>query len=151
MNWGDRERNGDIYWFFKQCIAFRLAHPILRNGYFLRGEDYQKRGYPDISWHGSKVGKPNWAKNSHRLAFMLWGEYAKGSLFWDMPIYVAMNLHWEAHEFELPSLPKAMAWHCFANTGDPYRSIHEVWHEPRLENQVSFPMQSRSVLILVGK
>ena len=46
-------------------------HPVLRNGYFLRGEDYMNKGYPDIAWHGLKIGKPDWSSNSRVLAFLL--------------------------------------------------------------------------------
>lgn len=151
MDWNYKWINHDLFRFFQRCIAFRMAHPILRNGHFLRGEDYLMNGHLDISWHGTRIGKPNWAKNSHRIAFMLWGDYAKGGLFTDNHIYVAMNMHWEDNTFELPPLLDGQFWHVFVNTGDPENDSYPVWHEPRLENQKKFHMKSRSVIILVGR
>lgn len=151
MDWSKLEENGDIFRFFRNMIRFRMWHPVLRNGHFLRGEDYNEVGCADITWHGMKVGKPNWAKNSHTLAFMLCGAYAKGGLAQDNDIYVALNTHWKPHTFELPTPPSGGGWHLFANTGDPAHEIHEPGHEPWLENQQKIALEPRSVAILVAK
>jgi isoamylase len=151
MNWQLKEQNADLFEFFKECIEFRRRHPVLRNGYFLREEDYNERGCADLTWHGTKVGRPNWASNSHRLAFMLCGEYAKGGLATDDNIYVAMNLHWNEATFELPPLAEGLSWHVFVNTGDVQQQFHPAGQEPRLKNQSKILLGSRSVVILVGR
>ncbi len=151
FDWSLLDKNGDIYRFMRALIAFRRAHPLLRNGHFLRGEDYAERGCTDLSWHGIEVGKPDWSGASRTLAFMLCGQYAKGGLFTDDSIYVAMNMHWKRHLFRLPPLPEGQAWHVFANTGDPYGEIRPLGQEPRLENQARLPLMARSVAILVGR
>ncbi|MBZ0296880.1 MAG: glycogen debranching protein GlgX [Anaerolineae bacterium] len=151
MNWRFLESNGDIYHFFRACIAFRHRHPVLRNGYFLRGEDYQQKGYADITWHGMRLNRPAWNSNNYTLAFMLGGDYAKGGLARDNHIYVAMNTHWKRHTFELPRLTDGSAWHVFANTGDAAQPIHWPDWEPHLDNQRKIPLAPRSVVILVGK
>jgi isoamylase len=151
MNWQLKEQNAELFEFFKACIAFRLRHPVLRNGYFLREEDYNERGCADLTWHGMKVGKPNWASNSHRLAFMLCGDYAKGGLATDDHIYVAMNMHWKDAVFELPPLAEGMNWHVFVNTGDKQQTFYPVDQEPRLNDQSKILLGARSVVILVGR
>jgi isoamylase len=151
LDWRLLDKNRDLFEFAKGCSAFRRAHPVLRQGYFLRGEDYLKKGYKDISWHGLKVGKPDWSDKSHVLAFMLGGGYGKGGLFQDSHIYVAMNMHWEDQRFDLPAAPEDSRWHLFAYTGDDHRTIHPVWHEPPLDNQKHFTLKPYSVAILVGK
>ncbi|NLX08186.1 MAG: glycogen debranching protein GlgX [Chloroflexi bacterium] len=151
LNWRLLDQNRSILEFVRKFIAFRRAHPVLRNGYFLRHEDYNNVGCGDISWHGVRVNKPNWSAKSHRLAFMLCGEYAKGGLADDDHIYVAMNMHWQNRSYELPPLPEGQRWHLFAYTGDPHNTIYEPGHEPPLDNQASFSLKSRSVLVLVGK
>jgi glycogen operon protein len=67
-------------------------------------------------------------------------------------IYVAMNMHWEMHGFELPQLPEGMAWHIFANTGMPSpEDIFEPGKEPLIDNQHEVLLGPRSIIILVGR
>ena len=42
--------------FFKNCIAFRNAHPVLRGKTHFANQDYMGSGYADITWHGLKPG-----------------------------------------------------------------------------------------------
>jgi glycogen operon protein len=149
LNWNLLGSNPDLFHFFKACITFRRAHPVLRNGYFLRGEDYLKKGYSDFTWHGVRIGKPDWSETSRTLAFMLKGEYAKGGLYTDEDIYVALNMHWRSRFFALPPAPHGKAWHLFANTGD--HAVHWPGWEARLENQRILSLRSYSIAILVGK
>ena len=151
LDWGLREQNADLFSFFARMVEFRRRHTVLRNGHFLRGEDYHEVGCADITWHGMQVGKPNWKVNSRTLAFMLCGAYAKGGLAEDDDIYVAMNTDWKEHTFELPQPREGRAWHVFTNTGDPEHASHEPGQEPRLQNQGKIRLQGRSVAILVGK
>lgn len=154
ISWMDWTRHGeylDIFEFYKALVAFRKAHPVLRNGYFLRGEDYLNKGLPDITWHGMQPYKPNWSRESRLLAFMLNGDYAKGGLFQDDLIYVAFNMHWKDHTFHLPELPEGRAWHLFAYTADAHQAFHWPGTEPHLPDQHRFRMMTRSTLVLVGR
>jgi glycogen operon protein len=70
----------------------------------------------------------------------------------DDNIYVAMNMHWEAHEFELPTPPANHAWHVAVNTGAlPPHDIAATGEEPRLDNQNGILVGARSVVVCVGK
>ena len=152
LNWDLLKINADFFRFVKNCIAFRNAHPVLRNLYYFKNEDYMGSGYADITWHGVKVGNPDWADYSRTLAFMLCGKHAKRGKVKDNSIYVVMNMYWEKLSFELPQLPLAEKWHMFVNTGfNPPRDIWEPGTEPILENQNSIMVSDRSVVILVAK
>ncbi len=155
LNWFDwqrQETNADLLRFFQQCIAFRHAHPTLRNRQHFRNEDYMNSGYADISWHGVEAWNADWSYHSRTLAFMLCGEHAQGGLAQDDYIYVAMNMHWENHHFELPKLPPKRHWHVFVNTSMPEaEEFYPVGEEPRLTDQRHFLVGARSVIILVGK
>ncbi|PSB17015.1 glycogen debranching enzyme GlgX [filamentous cyanobacterium CCP2] len=155
LDWNLLETNADFFRFVKNCIAFRNAHPVLRNRIFFRNEDYMGSGYPDISWHGMKAWKPDWeddADETHTIAFMLCGKHAKGGTVRDDYVYVAMNMHWEAHGFELPKLPPGIRWHIFANTTmQPPDDIWDVGTEPELSEQSWMMVGERSIVILVGK
>jgi len=148
LDWRLFETNHDIFTFFKWCIAFRHAHPVLRSRDHFHYEDRVGSGYTDISWHGTRAWHPNWDHDAHTLAFMLDGEHAVMDDF----IYVAMNMHWEDHVFEVPGLPEGMRWHQFVNTGDHIpKKIYEPGSEPVLDDQYRLVMGSRSVAVLVGR
>ena len=150
LDWSLLEKNADLFKFFKNCIAFRKAHPVLRNPDHFQNRDYVGSGYPDISWHGTKAWYADWSTN-HTIAFLLCGKHAKQGLVEDNYIYVAMNMHWETQWFEIPGLPSERQWKIFANTGA--NSPEDSWEpgtEPLLENQNGLLLRDRSVVILVG-
>ncbi|MCB9161229.1 MAG: glycogen debranching protein GlgX [Caldilineaceae bacterium] len=152
LDWTLAERNADLFRFFKHMIAFRKEHPVLRNRWHLSSRDYVGSGYADITWHGVQAWDADWSGFSRILAFMLCGKHAHGGRVEDSYIYVAMNMHWEGHEFGLPALPEGLHWHVFANTGaETPDDIHAPGNEPRLADQDRIWIGDRSVLILVGK
>lgn len=150
LDWTLLERNTDIFNFAKHCIAFRKAHSVLRNRYHFQNRDYVGSGYADISWHGTQAWNADWSDSSKTLAFMLCGKHAKEGTVPDNYIYVAMNMHWEAHWFDIPGLRDGMQWHVFANTGDPQGSW-QPGTEPVLSEQHGILLGDRSAVILVGK
>lgn len=152
MDWTLLESNADLFRFFKNCIAFRKTHPVLRNRSHLRNQDYVGSGYADITWHGTRAWYADWSDESRTLAFMLCGKHARGGQVEDNYIYVALNMHWETQMFELPQPPQGLQWHVFANTGvTPPEDIWEPGGEPLLSDQDHFLMGPRSVVILVSK
>ncbi|MGB3405511.1 MAG: glycogen debranching protein GlgX [Microcoleaceae cyanobacterium] len=152
MNWDLLEQNTDLFRFFKHCIHFRKAHPVLRNQYHFQNRDYMGSGYADITWHGTQAWNADWSDSCRTLAFMLCGKHAKAGTVEDNSIYVAMNMHFSAQWFELPGLPTGTNWHVFANTGciSP-EDCFEPGTEPKLDNQSGLLLGDRSVVILVAK
>lgn len=152
MNWELLARNGDIFRFAKHLAGFRSAHPVLRNRWHLSNRDYVGSGYPDVSWHGTQAWQPDWSPSARLLAFMLCGKHARGGATPDDYVYVAMNMHWEPHEFELPALRDGRQWHVFANTAAA--APEDIWQpgqEVLLADQGRLPLGERAVAILVGK
>lgn len=152
LDWTLLEKNADVFKFFKHCIAFRKAHPVLRDKLHFQNRDYVGSGYADITWHGTHAWKADWSPDNLTIAFMLCGKHAKQGTVQDNYIYVAINMHWEVRWFEIPGLPPDLNWHIFANTGAV--SPEDSWEpgtEPKLENQSGLLVGSRSVVILVGK
>ena len=152
LNWDLLKTSSHLFRFVKNCIAFRKAHPVLRNSQHFQNGDYVGSGYADITWHGIQAWNADWSVGSRTLAFMLCGKHAKEGTVEDDYIYVAMNMHWEAHHFEIPSLPPGMQWQVFANTGcTPPEDIWEPGNELLLTNQSEILVGDRSVVILLGK
>jgi glycogen operon protein len=105
LDWNNLERYEDIYQFTLSLIYLRKHHPILRQSAEMRIMDYLSCGYPDLSYHGVAPWKPNLHKNSRHVGVMYCGRYADDNTF-----YLAVNMHWEAHTFLLPKLPKELHW-----------------------------------------
>ncbi|HOW43444.1 MAG TPA: glycogen debranching protein GlgX [Candidatus Omnitrophota bacterium] len=152
IDWSLLDKNKELFNFFKNMIAFRRAHPVLRNRGHFQNRDYMGSGFADITWHGQKAWNVDWSEESRCLAFMLCGMHAKGGTVDDNSVYVAMNMHWEMHGFEMPQLPDYMEWAVFANTDAA--PPHDIWvpgKEVGLASQKEFLVGPRSVVILVGR
>lgn len=152
LNWELKEKNADIWHFARHIIRFRRNHPVLRNRDHYRHTDYKGTGYPDISFHGVNAWYADWSYSSRILAIMLDGGHAKNGFVADDSIYIGINMYWEALSFELPSLPEDKKWYVSVNTDMPAPyDFHELGNEQILENQNSFIVGPRSVIILTGK
>jgi glycogen operon protein len=152
FDWSQLESEADMFTFVKHCISFRKQHRVLRNRFYFQQRDAINSGYPDISWHGAQAWKPDWSDNSRTLSFMLCGEHVPAGKEPDNYIYVAMNMHWENHTFQLPRLPKERQWHLFMDTSLPSgNEICEPGQERLLSDQNQVLSGARSVIILVGR
>jgi isoamylase len=152
LNWDSRPDNEEMFRFFQACIAFRKAHPILRRRHHFDQRDVVGSGYPDISWHGLEAWNPDWGYHARTIAFMLCGRHPAENGQTDDYVYVAMNMHWEGHRFELPQLPPRYKWLEFANTGQAApHDITTPGQERPLRGQRHLKLGPRAVAILVGR
>ena len=152
LDWDLLNKNKELFEFFRKMVNFRKVHPALRSRTHFQNKDYMGSGYADITWHGTKAWNADWSATSRTLAFMLCGKHAKEGKAKDCSIYVAMNMHWDMHGFELPKLLKGMLWYVAVNTDAPSpQDIWDVGEEKKLGNQGEFLVGPRSVVILTGK
>jgi glycogen operon protein len=141
LDWSLLEQNADLFRFCQQMIRFRAHHPVLKHSL------HPGPGAPEVTWHGVQPWRPDWSSCSRLLAFQRVAPVEQGL---DV-VYVAMNMHWERLDLELPPPPEGRAWHLFANTSQPSPGdIADVGREPRLENQGKVVLEGRSILILVA-
>jgi len=156
LNWHQLETNRDIYEFVKYMIAFRKAHPVFHLSVEPKNIDYLVCGHPDVSYHGVKTWCPEFENFRRQLGILYCGEYgrrADGTS--DDYFFVAYNMHWEPHEFDLPKLPKGMQWTLCINTDDadnngicPPESL-EAGQEPQEELR-QYMVPPRSILVFRG-
>src|SRR4029077_20028281 len=76
LDWTLIESHRDLHRFTTLLIAFRTAHPVLRHQDYLTGEPDGSLDRPDVTWHGVRVGKPDFGSQSRSLAMHLAGEHA---------------------------------------------------------------------------
>jgi glycogen operon protein len=153
LDWSLLKKNEDIFTFCKYCIQFRHQHPVLRGANHFQHRDMVGSGYPDISFHGTRAWQPDWSSYVLTMAFMLDGAHTVtyGHAPDDM-IYMAFNMHWDSHIFQLPQLPANKNWHVFINTSPGVENIiHPPGAEILIKPQDHIWVGGRSVVVLVGK
>lgn len=65
----------------------------------------------NLTWHGIKVGQPDWQKSSHSIALTV--EMPDESVI----VHLLANAYWEALDFELPQIGRAgISWRRWINT-----------------------------------
>ncbi|ADL06627.1 alpha-amylase family glycosyl hydrolase [Lacrimispora saccharolytica] len=152
LNWNLVRTNQDILDFVKAVIAFRKAHPVFHMPKEPRIMDYLACGFPDVSYHGVKAWCPEFDNFRRQLGIFYWGEYGKkpdGTH--DNNFFVAYNMHWEPHEFDLPNLPKKERWHVVFHTDKTVENgMYPEGKEPAAEGK-RFLVPSRSIVVFMGK
>jgi isoamylase len=97
----------------------------------------------NLTWHGVKVGQPDWSTFSHSIALTV-----------EMPdervtVHLIANAYWEALDFELPETGRAgISWRHWINTAldSPQDIVH--WEAaPRVPSS-TMRAEPRSVIVL---
>ena len=123
VDWGLLDREREDFHVVRRAIAFRRAHPALRQ--------------PAHPVDGVGVR----AEVDGRV-------FAVVLSLGDDHVYVAANAHWEGHDLDLPAPPDGAAWHLFADTS---ADVHEPGHEPPLADQTRIWAGPRSVVVLTAR
>jgi len=144
FDWRLVEKNRDLLRFWQRMIAFRSAHPALRQRQFFTGA-VNERGVADLSWHGTKLGSPDWGDPEARtLAMTLGGFYGEPD------IHVMMNMYWDPLDFELPAVP-GRSWLLAVDTAlAPPLDIADPGAETPIAGP-SYTLEGRSVVVLINR
>jgi glycogen operon protein len=146
LDWSLLDANRDLCRFAKALIAFRRAHPVLRQRDFLTGVARGPLRRPDVMWHGVRLGAPDWGSASRSLAMHLAGEHAREP---DCDVYLAANAWEEDLVFELPAPAPGAHWVQVVDTGAASpRDIAEPGAERKLADQARIPVRARSCVVL---
>lgn len=146
VDWGLLKVNASLVDFTRKMIAFRKRHPVLRQKEFLCTPSLESR---IVSWHGVKIGKPDWGFHSHSIALLLAGSALPER---DSDIYVAANAYWQPLTFEVPTAPSQKPWHVFLDTArlHPYDIVPEDMPGEFLQHKL-YKILPRSLIVLVTR
>jgi glycogen operon protein len=144
LNWEQLEAKRSLQRFFRLLIAFRKANELLRYDSFV-----VKNGYgPEISWHGTRLGQPDWSGASRCLAMHVSGSTPKGRA---SNMFLIANAAGEAGEFELPRLDR-QRWQRFIDTDRPGDdAITELENMQPVNESYRYRAGSRSVVVLIAE
>jgi glycogen operon protein len=144
MDWARDEKQLDLFRFFKNLIAFRRRHSVLRSEQF---ESNPNGRQLKVDWHGTRLFQPDFSLASRTLALHL---YWLGSPCAADHVFVIANSYWEDLAFELPRL-EGFLWTRFLDTAlDPPKEICIPGQEQAIGNQNTYVLGSRSVVVLVA-
>lgn len=150
LNWKWSKKGQELYEFTKALIAFRREHRILHMPQQFKMMDYGAVGRPDLSYHGSRAWYPDMDTYTRHVGVLYCGEYARyatGEA--DEDIYVAYNIHWEEHEFDLPRPSRKKVWKRVIHTS--CGELPYVAEEPEMmEDQKKLVVSPRSIVVLVS-
>jgi glycogen operon protein len=108
LDWSQMDTQSDLLCFLQRLVHFIQGLEVFRQEVRLHIADDSRE--PSISWHGVKLGQPDWREASHSLAFSLRHPQANEHL------HVIFNAYWSALEFELPLLAAGKIWHRVVDT-----------------------------------
>ncbi len=107
--WDLEHSNAELLRFFRNLIAFRKSHAILRLASYVGDQARREVG---TVWHGVELNEPDWSYESRLLG---WHMYEAPATKRGEQIYVIANAHWEAHSCALPGV-KWGQWRRFVDT-----------------------------------
>lgn len=144
FDWSDIARHADIHHFVKQLVTFRSRRmlPLERLGITLN----ELIAHHRVEWHGVALGEPDWSDASHSLAATF--HYDADHL----AVHLMINAYWEPLTFALPPLddrysPWRRCVDTFRSTPDDIRN----WDDAEAVCEATFPVQARSIVVLVTK
>lgn len=148
ISWFDWDRlssQKDFFRFVQQLIAFIQNLQIFRHDELLKVSVPDKNNLePTITWHGIKLGQPDWSEDSHSLAFTLsYRQYGER-------LHIILNSFWEPLSFELPPL-SGQYWQRIVDTAlAAPEDFCPPAHAPKVE-QPFYRVEARSSIILMAE
>ena len=143
FDWQQSEQQSDLRHFLQGLVQLTQTLKIFRQETMLSvAPDAQA---PHITWHGVRLGQPDWSPHSHSLAFSLkhpdCGEH----------LYAMLNAYWEPLTFELPPLVGSPCWHRLVDTARPApEDFYPLATAPPVRSEI-YPAAARSLVLLIAR
>ena len=144
FDWRLIERHADLHRFVSLLNARRLLRDVEHEHQRISLNQLIRRA--DKTWHGVRVGQPDWASESHSLAFEAVIEPEQ------LRVYIFLNAYWEPLDFELPLVGShASSWRRWIDTSfDSPLDICPWDDAPVLSGRI-YRAAARSVVVLFEK
>ena len=128
FDWKLVNKNKDFLNFFAAMLKFR--------------REYFESEKLRLSIHGMQVWRPDFEYYNRQMGIFVEGE---------RDVYIVLNMHWEKHDFFLPTTKRGSAWHLLMDTNNTNNPVKEETLTQRLENQRAITVLGRSCIVLIEK
>ena len=156
FDWRLVDQNGDLLRFTRGLIHFIQARQVFSIENTLAVIPYQPIGQPGskprhrtrlpyITWHGVRLGEPDWHGDSHTLAFTL--AYPA----YEECLHVMFNTYWQPLRFELPPGEGGEVWHRIVDTALESPQDFSDLEKATAIDEPSYRVQARSSVILMSQ
>ena len=141
FDWELVKKNADLLNFVKGLISFTRTKKIFKiEDLLATPEDIDE---PHITWHGTRLNKPDWSENSRSLAFTLFHPEANET------IHVVVNAYWKDLKFQLPQLKKN-SWYKIVDTSASAPGDFFKVGEGEMIDGKTIVIKDRSIMILMA-
>ncbi|MBW2484076.1 MAG: glycogen debranching protein GlgX [Deltaproteobacteria bacterium] len=116
IDWTFKERNTDLFRFFRLLIALRKKHPVFRRSDFF--PDLPHKLHHPIRWYSTHPDTMDWSAGARSLAFLLDGHGAEDRP--DDDFFIMLNSHTlKAETFAAPKPRNNRIWRKIIDTAAP--------------------------------
>lgn len=143
FDWSLVDRYPDVLRFVKELIHFRKK--------FVSDPDNDGKSLSQIlleskiAWHGVRLNQPDWRPESHALGMTITTGNGRKHMG-----YFFFNAYWESLLFQLPPLPRDMAWRRIMDTALPSPEDIVDREHARIIKTATYCSAPRSVVVMVA-
>lgn len=134
-DWKNTKASRQMILYLKKLLELRREYPVLRSPRPYQMMDYEKRGYPDLSYHSEAGWQIDFDRNRGYIGMFYCGDYGGGN-----HLYIAYNFQNEPQKM---ALPREIAWQVVFDTSREVKDIRTV--------SGAVMTQPQSFLVLSGK
>jgi glycogen operon protein len=145
LDWTLMTQHADVHRFVTLLIARRLLRSVEHE--HRRVSLTELLSQAQRTWHGVRLGEPDWSDESHSLAVTI-GMQHEGLLF-----HLIVNAWWEPLEFALPAPDgdPAAGWRRWVDTARASPQDIVPWEEAPLLGLSAYRADARSVVVLFAR
>jgi glycogen operon protein len=140
FDWSLVEKHGDMLRFVTLLNARRLLRDVERER--RRVSLNRMIHEASLTWHGVKIGQPDWSDHSHSLAFE--AELRQERL----RMYLILNAYREPLDFELPRPTDDSPWRRWIDTSLPSPEDIVPWRAATPVRKADYQAAAHSVVVL---
>ncbi len=147
LDWSLLDRHRDLHRFVQTLIGYRRRMMSAGSAENLELSLNELLRHAQFDWHGVRLGKPDWADNSHSIACTI-----RSPLQLPLWLHVMINAYWDGLEFDLPLLPPSLTgWQRWIDTArESPEDITDASAAPQVR-EAQYHVAPRSVAVLFAR